>query len=160
MSDSFSLLCWGLWRDVVMYNGESRHVKDLLEDQVKVNGNWYPEPMVEADVLCESSGESCRIDGLFRHRNCSRVSELGGGFQDLTCSHCFTIKHEPDFRLRVLRESTAIEKRGSRGTGRGRNIRYLTIPEVQRQSQKFRLGIRREQGISRRLAHRVCMLQI
>lgn len=63
--DNLSLLCWGLWRDVVQYGGQSRPVKEILQDQVRVDGSWYPEPLSQAEVMCESTGQLCRVDGIF-----------------------------------------------------------------------------------------------
>ncbi|CAM6105892.1 unnamed protein product [Calypogeia fissa] len=158
--DNSSLLCWGLWRDNVSYGGQSRPIKEILNDQLKVEGVWYAEPLVRAKVWCLSTQEACVIEGLFRHTNCSRIStEQGAGFQDLTCEHCFSIKTESDFRLRVLRESTAMEKRGTRDTGRGRRLDYLTIPEVRNQARIYRRGVLRERRIQRSLRHKLLMLQ-
>ncbi|CAM6127583.1 unnamed protein product [Calypogeia fissa] len=153
------LLCWGLWRESYSYGSEKRLVKDILYDQFKIDGVWYAEPLVEAEVWSVQDQKTCVISGLFRHKNCSRVSVLGGGFTDLTCEHCYNIRKEADFRLKVFREVQAIEKRGNRGTGNGRRLTHLTIPEVQVQASAYRIAQSKAKRKERQLRHRILMLQ-
>jgi hypothetical protein len=155
----WSLLCWGLWRESVSYGSTTRLIKEILFDQTKLSGEWFAEPMVRAEVWCLHSQENCVIEGLFRHSKCSRVSIEGGGFRDLTCEACHGIKFMEDFRGRVGRESNAQEKRGTRGTGKGRCIDYLTIPEVSNVAKTYRRNILRERRRVRALQHRCLMLQ-
>src|SRR5450759_5971768 len=129
------------------YGDESRLVKKILLDPLKEDGEWYAEPLASASVLCLSSKELCVIQGLFRHTSCNRVSLNGGGFKDLTCQNCHNIKFLTDFRLRVARENTALEKRGLRSTGKGRRFGYLTTREVQDQAGFYRMGLLRERKI-------------
>lgn len=49
---------------------------------------------------------------------------------------CASIPLENDFRLRVVREDRAREKRGSWGTGSGRCLGYLSIFELSSHSRE------------------------
>lgn len=49
----------------MQYGGQSRPVKEILQDQVRVDGSWYLEPLAQAEVMCESTGQLCRVDGIF-----------------------------------------------------------------------------------------------
>lgn len=48
------------------------------------------------------------------------------------------IPKQNDFKKRVIREDQAIEKRGSRTTGAGKRVSYLTIPELVRHGRDMR----------------------
>lgn len=157
--DNLSLLCWGLWRDEVDYGSESRPIKGILNDQVRVDGKWFAEPHARVEVWCLSSQLTCNVIGLFRHIECARISTEGGGFEDLTCSKCFSIRTCDDFRRRVEREQRAPEKRGWRGTGKGRRLDYLTVPEIQRQAKRYKQTLLRERKVQRVLSHRLLMLK-
>ena len=89
---------------------------------------WYPEPHLEACFSLE--GDVTIVKGAFRHRSCKRVSESTEPFRNLTCDMCQSIVFECDFKARVLREEHAVEKRGSRSTGLGRRVGYLSSFEV------------------------------
>lgn len=154
-----SLLCWGLWRESYKYGKYRRPVKAILNDQPKVDALWYAVAQVEREVWNISDQRTCVIKGLFRHQQCNLVSALGGGFTDLTCEKCWSILKEHDFRFRVLRELEAVEKRGTRGTGQGRRLGYLTMPEIQLQARTYRTGISRAKQVERQLKHRILMLQ-
>lgn len=127
------LICWGLWSEIVEYARESRPIKGLLHDQVQPTHTWFVEPYIKREVWCHSSQTLCQIDGTFRHANCNWISLIDGGFKDLTCSLCYSIRSEEDFRSRVRREFVAIEKRGTRDIGTGRTLKCVTIPELKRQ---------------------------
>jgi hypothetical protein len=77
------------------------------------------------------------INGTFRFENCSRINLKGGGFLDLTCEHCNTIKMQINFCLRVLREQVAKEQRGTQNTDKGRRLGYLTSFEIRQNAQNF-----------------------
>ena len=58
-------------------------------------------------------GQIVEIGDTFRHSLCHRLSITNWPFDDLTCSVCLGISQKGDFRLRVLQEDCAHEKRGS-----------------------------------------------
>jgi hypothetical protein len=60
------------------------------------------------------------------------VSTPGQAFDNLTCSICSGIPQEGDFKLRVLREDSAPEKRGSWDIGQGRRLEYLSVFELEK----------------------------
>lgn len=126
--DNLSLLCWGFWQSEVVYRVDSRPIKEILWDQIKLSGNWYSEPQVSTEVWCMSSQEMCIIDGFFRHKLCHRFSKVG--FKNLTCDYCKSIPQQADFKGRVIREFRALEKRGTCSTGGGHRLDYLTFPEM------------------------------
>ena len=87
---------------------------DVLHDS-HVGGVWYPKPHMTANVV--RNGQAFKIQGTFRHTSCMRVDVLGDGFSNLSCSMCFGIPLEADFRKRIMREDLTSEKRGTRCTG-------------------------------------------
>ena len=122
-----SCMCWGLRGPTCDYGGKSYVIDGLLQD-IHPGQQWYPEPYVEAEF--EVDGKVVLVKGTFRHRNCSRFSISGDPFPDFACSMCSKIPAEGDFRLRVLREDKALEKRGMRGSMQGRRIGFLSVLEM------------------------------
>lgn len=115
--ESLSLLaCWGMRGPNFVYAGKSYGIDGLLFDP-HPGQLWYPEPYLEA--LLKVDGDVVIVKGAFRHRSCTRFSMSGEPFQNFTCSMCSSIVLETDFRLRVVREKHAVEKRGLKDTGRG-----------------------------------------
>jgi hypothetical protein len=57
-------------------------------------------------------------------------------FTKFTYDKCWCITQESDFRGRVRQEHDAVEKHGTRDTGRGRRIDYLTSEEVTLEHRK------------------------
>lgn len=55
---------------------------------------------------------------------------IGGGFVDLTYSHCKSITLADDFRNQVHMEVEAIFPRGQRDTSSGIKASYLIVPEI------------------------------
>jgi hypothetical protein len=79
-------------------------------DDLKTGKNWYSEPHVEQEILM--NGEKCIIKGLFRHKQCLRISNNGEPFPDLTCHECKSIPNYMDFQGRV-KEKISLTKRGT-----------------------------------------------
>jgi tRNA G26 N,N-dimethylase Trm1 len=80
--------------------------------------NWYADSEYVAPVL---DLVSLRLHkGTFRHRAC----------QAFDCKMCPTISLENDFRMRVLQETEAEVKRGSRVCIQGINFSYLQRSEL------------------------------
>jgi hypothetical protein len=102
-------------------------VHDLLNVPHR-GANWMPEPHTATKI--NISGKIIKIKETFRHDQCCWVSTSGQAFDNLTCSICSGIPHEGDFRLRVLREDSVPEKRGSRDTRQGRRLEYLSVFEL------------------------------
>jgi hypothetical protein len=71
-----------------------------------------------------------KIDGCFRHRDCPWISNFGELFINLTCDACSQIPQEIDFRKKIVQKDVAIVKRGAKGVGFGRRLRYLSIHEL------------------------------
>ena len=78
--------------------------------------------------MVECNGSVANVNGTFRHKSCKRVSITGTSFHDLTCN-CSQIPQEKDFRMRVMREERALEKRGC-DIGAGRRLGYLSVFEL------------------------------
>ena len=55
--------------------------------------------------------------------------------------------HATDFRLKVLRESSAVVKRGYRDTQPGRRIDYLSSQELAVHSRQFAKKYRQEKAM-------------
>jgi hypothetical protein len=118
--------------------------------------NWVPEPHTAAEI--NISGKIIKIKGTFRHDQCRRVSTSGQAFDNLTCSICSGIPQEGEFRLRVLREDSAPEKRGSRDTGQGRRLEYLSVFEL---GKRLKVVNREFQAQSRLLwSHKARLAQL
>ena len=126
-SDIFNLMCWGFRDTSCLYGRKSYVVKGLLDDP-HPGKDWYPEPHLK--ISFQIGQDLIQIDGSFRHRNCNRISSSGGSFDGLTCASCKRIPHELDFRMRVVREDKAIDKRGGGSTGGGRRLGCLSIKEL------------------------------
>jgi hypothetical protein len=121
------ILCWGLWREHCSYAQKPYIIKGMLQDP-SPGSKWTPEPYTEATV--QNMGTPRMINGTFRHKECARVSTSDEPFTDLTCCLCARIPQEMAFRMRVLREDSALEKRGARNTGTGRRLGYLSVVEL------------------------------
>ena len=67
------------------------------------------------------------VNGTFQHHRCSRFSVTGMSCINLTCSYCGPMLQSGDLRMRVVRENTSLEKRGSKGIGLGRHLRHLFV---------------------------------
>lgn len=93
--------CHGFNMKSVSYGDVQHSVEPLLLD-LEPGATWYPDPeYVELGAALDSSK---LVKGTFRHRAC----------QGFDCQLCPTIPRENDFRMRVLRESEAQLKRGTR----------------------------------------------
>ena len=110
-----------------MYGRKSYGIDSLLFDPHPGKA-WYPEPHLKALLHVEE--EIVIIKGSFRHQDCKRVSLSGKSFTGFTCSMCSSIVLETNFRLRIVREEHAVHKCGSRGTGAGRRVGYLSLFEL------------------------------
>ena len=124
-----------------MYAGKSYPIDPLLFDP-HPGKNWYPEPYLEAFFTVGS--DLVLVKGSFRHRSCRRFSSSNTGFFNFTCDMCESIVDESDFRLRVVREERALEKRGSRGTATGRRVGYLSALELSAHSRLLAKKYRKE----------------
>ncbi|KAL2630890.1 hypothetical protein R1flu_015576 [Riccia fluitans] len=153
-----SLLCWGFWfTSTIVYGGNVYDVKPLLDDQ-KRGCTWYAEPYLKPEVYNPTTRWLEKIEGTFRHDNCSRVSAFGGGFENLCCSACYNIPKTSSFRFRCTREDDAAIKRGSRNSLLCIRLDYLTIPELRAQAECRARARRKEQIELFRLKRRVCTL--
>ena len=130
-----SFMCWGFRGTIVVYAGKSYKVTALLDDP-HPGVNWYCEPHVSASFAVGSG--RVIVSGCFKHRECVRFSTSGQSFVDFNCAFCVRIPLEIDFRLRVVREDRAVEKRDSRGTGLGRRLDYLSTKEVVHHSRSIK----------------------
>ena len=135
------LMCWGLRGPVCLYGGKSYSIDALLFDP-HVGKVWYPEPYLEA--LLRVQDDVVIVKGSFRHRKCKRISLSKEPFPGFTCSMCAAIVFETDFKLRVIREEHAVEKHGSRGTGAGRRVGYLSLFELTSHSRTLAKKLRLE----------------
>ncbi|CAM6082507.1 unnamed protein product [Calypogeia fissa] len=122
-----STLCWGLWQDTVIVNGEVSDIKPFLLDQLR-GKLWYSEPYVCAKLHFPNSIKL--VKGCFRHINCKRINANQVSFTNFTCDVCATIPQEKDYYCRVWREQRSIEKRGQWDTGNGRRFEVLSIEEL------------------------------
>jgi hypothetical protein len=113
------------------YAGVQYHVKGLLEDP-HARVNWYPEPNLTAVV--QRNNSELTVNGNFRHILCRRISVTREPFGNLYCDMCADLVHKWDFH-KVVWEDTAEEKRGTRGTGRGRRLGYLGVCELSAHSR-------------------------
>ncbi|CAM6096732.1 unnamed protein product [Calypogeia fissa] len=129
LDPGLSLLCWGYWKETCTWRGPAKQVKCILDDQTGGN-RWDCEQHSGGIVYNPTTDSVVAIEGLFKHKLCYRLSALGGGFLDLTCSMCDSITKEDDFRGRVHREANSVVPRGERDTGAGRRIGYLTKTEI------------------------------
>ena len=150
--------CWGLRGSHYIYGEKSYGIDALLFDP-QPGKLWYPEPHLKS---CFSlKGDVTTVKGAFRHRSCRRVSESVEPFPNLTCDMCQNIVFECDFRARVLRKEGAVKKRGSRGTGMGRRVGYLSLFEMCAHSQlltkKFKIEQMQHWSTKARIAQlKVC----
>jgi hypothetical protein len=138
------MLCWGYADRVCEYAGKSFCVSRLLMDP-KPGKNWFAEPHTRGTVGVR--GNEKMISGCFRHVNCSRLSSSGFPFTHFCCHACNQIPQEMDFRLRVVREDAALEKRGCRGTGDGRRIGFLSMQELANHSRVTMKRLRNERRL-------------
>ena len=136
-----------------VYAGKSYAINGVLNDP-HCGKLWYSEPYLEA--LLRVHGEVVVVKGAFRHRSCIRFSIFGKPLVDFTCSMCSSIVSETEFRLRVVREEHAMEKRGFRDTRMGRRAGYLSVLELRSHSRKlvkkFRLEKMRHWAAKTRIA--------
>ena len=122
-----SLMCWGFRSKTTAYAGKSYKVLGLLNDP-HPGVNWYCEPPISCGFTVDGSLVS--VNGCFRHQQCVCFSASGKSFLDFSCGACTHIPLETNFRLRVVREDRALEKRGTRGTEARRRLGYLSLLEV------------------------------
>jgi len=102
-----TLLYWGFKGPTSTYGCVSYSIHKMLDDP-HVGGVWYSKPHVTTSFV--KSGKVVEINGMFRHRSCTKVDNLGEGFINLCCSMCSTIPLENDFQKRAQREDHSIEK--------------------------------------------------
>lgn len=126
---------------------------------MKVRQLWYLEPYLSVNFVNLTAKSLCEVNGTFRHMECSRVSILGGGFQDMICEYCWSIQQCTDFRLQVFRESISEVKRGERETRSGLRLSYMIVSEILRQGRLHSGTIRQQKKMLRKLQHRLVMLQ-
>jgi len=117
-----------------MYGSKSFEVYGLLFD-VKPSQCWYSEPWLDKVVVVD--GHAVQINGTFRHCSCLRVSMCKEPWATLTCTIYTTISYLIDFRLRVIKEDKFIEKQGIRTIKGGKQIGYLSLPELTTLSQSM-----------------------
>jgi hypothetical protein len=152
-----SLLCWGLWDEQVRWTGEWMVIKGILDDQE--GGNvWECELTTSAQVFNPNTNSIVNIRGCFRHKLCYRLSLNGGGFENLTCSNCDSIKREDDFRGRVHREAEALVHRGERTTHGRIRLGYLTKTELRKHVHDLNSKYRKEHWMLTKQAQKVCAL--
>ena len=156
-NEVLGLLCWGFRGPTYSYSGVSYSVRDLLND-LHVGGVWYLEPHVNASF--SRRGQVFQINGTYRHRLCTRVDRSNEGFTDLCCSMCATIPLENDFRKRILREDRSVEKRGTRTTGAGRRIGYLSILELTQHSREMKRKLQAEKLLHLSAKARIVQLKV
>ena len=69
---------------------------------------------------CKTSTSIVEIGSTLRHSLCRRLSITNRPSDNLTCSICMEIPQEDDFRLTILQEDFAPEKKGSEDTRQDR----------------------------------------
>lgn len=109
--------CHGFNLRTVTYGDVQYSVESLLLD-LEPGVAWCPD--MEYFVPSVETDSSKLSKGTFRHRVCE-------GFD---CKFCVTVPRENDFRMRVLRESQAELKRGSRICAHGVNHSSLQRAEL------------------------------
>jgi hypothetical protein len=139
IDSKYSSLCWGLWDKTWKYGNRIINIKILLDD-IKPGKVWWMEPMTSGVI--EFSGQSFVIEGTFRHKDCKRVSSNGFPFENFRCISCSSIPLEGDFRMRLVRMRNLPNERGSRTTGNGRRLEYLTNSELMNVSRSSRQLVR------------------
>jgi hypothetical protein len=152
-----SYICWGFRGPSCSYGGKPYNIRALVND-AHPGKNWFAEPCLRGEVMLE--GGLLTVEGAFRHRNCLRISASDDGFENLTCTKCASIPSEDDFRMRVLREDRAIEKRGTRSTGSGRRVGYLHMLEVNSHSRQLSQKFRRERSLHWAAKARIVQLKV
>lgn len=134
-------------------------VKSILDDQD--GGNvWDCDRTTSAKVFNPSTQIVVNIQGSFRHKFCARLSSNGGGFVNLTCTYCDSIKREDDFRGRVHREAEALVQRGGRSTKSGMRLAYLTKTELRDHVGQLNNRFRRQRWLLGQQAQKICALSI
>lgn len=129
-------LCWGFWQNTYKVEDTIVDLKPFLDDY-RGGASWDCESATMTTFL--SREEVISIHGTFRHKECKRVNADGVPFDNFQCSKCASIPKEQDFCMRLFREKRAFESRGSRDTGGGRRLDFMTNSEI--------LGIARSKGI-------------
>ena len=150
-------LCWGFRGPHCIYGGLSYCVSELLND-LHVGSVWYPEPHLIASFTKRS--KVIKISGTFRHTSCIRVDKFGKGFPDFSCKMCSSIPQENDFYKRVVREGFSVEKRGSRSTGDGRRLAYLSTSELAGHGRNVRRELKRQKLLHRTAQARIVQLKV
>jgi hypothetical protein len=120
-------MCWGFWLPSYDYAGKTFSVKALHCDG-NPGGNWYAEPETSVNVL--NNNKEVHIFGTFIYRRYIRFSVFGEPFLNLICSMYTQIPQGKDFRMRVVHEHRALEKRGECDIGLGRRLEYLQVIEL------------------------------
>jgi hypothetical protein len=77
-----SVMCWGFRGPKSFYNGVSYDVTALIEDS-HVGSCWCTR---RHRAIENVGGQSIEVNGVFRHRNCVKLSGSGGCFPNLTRS--------------------------------------------------------------------------
>ena len=150
-------LCWGFRGPHCIYGGLSYSVCELLND-LHVGLVWYPEPHLIASFTTRS--KVIKINGTFRHISCIRVDKSGKGFPNFSCRMCSSIPQENDFYKRVVREGLSVEKRGSRSTGTGRRLAYLSILELAGHGRNLRRELKSQKLLHRSAQARIVQLKV
>jgi hypothetical protein len=157
MDSILSLLCWGYWGKLCNYAQKPYAMQGLLQDPTP-GLHWIPEPYAIASV--QYSGSTVNISGTFRHVDCKRVSTSGSPFTDLTCCNCARILQERDFKMRVIREDSSLEKRDNRNTGTGRRLGFLSVLKLATHSRVITKKYRIERAYHAHNRRRVSQLKM
>jgi hypothetical protein len=77
------LMCWGWWIPMYEYASNVYAIKGLLHDN-HMDKLWYAEAhtIVEIDFY----KRLVKINGMFRHKECTRFSVCGESFVNIICS--------------------------------------------------------------------------